>query len=248
MKVLSTLALSASFLAVASCAQADPQTVSDTQSDRAVLEAMSEQSLIDFLVDNPTLLRDAIIAYEDKQTAELLASLHDDLYNNPADTSVGPADAKVTIVEFFDYNCGYCKRSTEWLKQVMETYPDDVRIVFKELPLLDARTKTSRNAAKAALAAARQGKYLDMHFALMEARGLTAERIDTIAEEHGVNVSKMRAEMQTTELNQHLEDTTRLARQIPQLNGTPFFIIGDQFMAGANEERLQQLLDDALDG
>jgi len=120
-------------------------------------------------------------------------------------------------------------------------------IIFKELPILDGRTKTSRNAAKAALAAHRQGKYLEMHTALMEASGLTPERIKSVAKDVGLNVKKLEKDMQDPELDVMLEDTLILANRIPALSGTPFFIINDMMIAGADTDRLQASLEAALE-
>jgi len=120
--------------------------------------------------------------------------------------------------------------------------------IDKELPILDGRTKTSRNAAKAALAAHKQGKYLEMHTALMEASGLTPDRIKVIAKDVGVDVAKLERDMNDPEIDALLEDTLILANRIPALTGTPFFIINDMMIAGADTDRLQASLEAALEG
>jgi len=238
MKLFFTTALAFTLTAFAGCAEAG--TISST--DKADIENIVRS----YLLENPEIIREALLELEKKQDRALLAEVEDDLKNDNRDITYGPANAKVTIVEFFDYNCGYCKRSTDWLKTVMETHPNDVRVVFKELPILDGKTKTSRSAAKAALAAGRQGKYKEMHFALMAERSLSSERIDALAKKNGVNVEKMREDMQDSKLEKHLEDTLLLASRIPPLTGTPFFVINDAYMPGANTQALQQLLEDAL--
>jgi len=238
MKLFFTTALALTLTAFAGCAEAG--TISST--DKADIENIVRS----YLLENPEIIREALLELEKKQDRALLAEVEDDLKNDNRDITYGPANAKVTIVEFFDYNCGYCKRSTDWLKTVMETHPNDVRVVFKELPILDGKTKTSRSAAKAALAAGRQGKYKEMHFALMAERSLSSERIDALAKQNGVNVEKMREDMQDSKLEKHLEDTLLLASRIPPLTGTPFFVINDAYMPGANTQALQQLLEDAL--
>jgi len=133
------------------------------------------------------------------------------------------------------------------VNKTIAAHPNDVRVIFKELPILDGRTKTSRNAAKAALAAHRQGKYLEMHTALMEASGLTPERIKSVAKDVGLNVKKLEKDMQDPELDVMLEDTLILANRIPALSGTPFFIINDMMIAGADTDRLQASLEAALE-
>ena len=171
-----------------------------------------------------------------------------DSFKDPRDITIGPKDAKVTIVEFFDYNCGYCKRSTDWVKTVMEKHGDDVRIVFKELPLLDGRTKTSRNASKVALAAARQGKYSTMHFSLMKERSLTEERVMKIAEKAGLDMQKLEKDMEDPALERQINDAIVLAQRIPSLTGTPYFLINDESISGANIAELDRILGEALDG
>ena len=104
-------------------------------------------------------------AEEDQRTRDAIAENTDRLLNSPGDYSIGPADAKVTVVEFFDYRCGFCKRSASWATGLPEKYDGDVRVIFKELPILSTE---SEKAALAAIAAGKQGKYIEMHMGLME--------------------------------------------------------------------------------
>lgn len=234
------LALSLAVLANAGCAQAGPASDMD--------RTQVEEIVRSYLLENPEIIREAMIELEKKEDRAMLASVSDALKNDPRDMSIGPKDAKVTMVEFFDYNCGFCKRSTDWVKSVTEKYPNDVRIVFKETPILEGRTKTSRTASKAALAAGRQGQYATLHFALMDARSLTKDRIRDIAKEAGLDMAKFDKDMKDPELEQHLNDTISLAQQIPPLTGTPFFVIGDQYIAGADVNALQDMLEAQLEG
>lgn len=240
MKTLTAIALALSMTAISSCADAGFSKGPDMK--RADVESIIQE----YLMANPELVREALIELERKEDAAAMAAVHDAIYKDPRDISIGPKDAKVTIVEFFDYNCGYCKQSTEWVRQVIDTYPKDVRVIFKELPILDGRSKTSKIAARAALAAARQGKYSTLHFSLMAERSLTAERIDKIAEKAGLDMKKFQEDMKDPALEQQLNDALILANRIPSLTGTPFFMVGDETLSGANVDRLQQLLDDAL--
>lgn len=225
---------------IAGCAEAGPGP--------DVKEADVERIIKDYLMENPEIIRDALIELDRKEDAAAMAAVSDALRNDPRDVVIGPKDAKVTIVEFFDYNCGYCKRSTDWVRETMDKHGDDVRIIFKETPVLEGRTKTSRYAAKAALAAARQGKYTTIHFSLMNERSLTRDRIRQIVEKAGVDMDKFDADMKDQQIDKHIEDTLILANRIPALTGTPFFTINDEYVSGANVERLQMLLDQELDG
>ncbi|WP_409433798.1 DsbA family protein [Litorimonas sp. RW-G-Af-16] len=238
-KLLLSSAIIFGMLGVSSCAEAGPGP--------DMKKADVERIIQEYLMENPEIIREALIELDKKEDRAALAAVSDALKNDPRDVSIGPKDAKVTIVEFFDYNCGYCKRSTEWVKEVMESYPNDVRIVFKELPILDGRTKTSRNAALAALSAARQGKYTTMHFSLMNERSLTIDRVRKLAEETGLDMRKFDADMKDVALAKQIEDTLLLANRIPSLTGTPFFVINDEFVSGADTNKLQNLLDEALE-
>jgi len=242
MKFLTTTAIAFALIAVSGCAQAGPSSGPDMK------RADVEQIIQEYLMENPELLREALIELDKKEDRASLAAVSDALFKDPRDISIGSKDAKVTVVEFFDYNCGFCKQSSNWLKGVMDKYPDDVRVVFKELPILDGRTKTSRNAAKAALAAGRQGKYSTMHFSLMAERSLTEDRVFQIAEKAGLDIEKLKKDMKDPSMDRHLEDGLRLANKIPSLTGTPFFVINDDFVNGANTKELDELLKNALKG
>ena len=239
MKTFAATAIALALVAVSGCAQAESK-------GRDMKRADVESIIKEYLMENPEILREALIELDKKEDRAALAAVSDALFKDPRDVSIGPKDAKVTVVEFFDYNCGFCKQSSDWLKGVMEKHPNDVRIVFKELPILDGRTKTSRNAAKAALAAGRQGKYSTMHFSLMNERSLTEDRVFALAEKAGLDMDKLKKDMEDKELDRQLEDGLLLANRIPSLTGTPFFVINDDFIAGADPTKLDKMLEDAL--
>jgi len=233
---VSATAMAFSFSA---CAQAGPGP--------DMKEADVERIIKDYLMENPEIIRDALIELDERQDREAIAAVSSQIFNDPRDISVGPDDAKVTVVEFFDYNCGFCKNSTQWVEDLLEDYPDDVRVVFKELPILDSRSKTSRYAAKAALAAGRQDKYTEVHFALMDQRSLTQDRIRQVVEDSGADMKKFDADMKDVALDRQIEDTLLLSSRIPALTGTPFFLVNNDFVAGANTGRLDELLSKALE-
>ena len=231
----------------ASCAEAGPTT---TMSKSEI-----ETLVKNYILENPEIIRDAIIKLQEKEVVqeqelyrESIASAKDALENDPRDASIGANDAKVTIVEFFDYNCGFCKRATPWVEDAMEKYGDDVRIVFKELPILDDRTKTSRIASRAALAADKQGKYSEMHFALMSEKRLSGDIIRKTAEKIGLDMNRYDADLADPTIDQHINDTLQLANRLPALTGTPFFVVGDEYVSGADTSRLEQLVSAALKG
>lgn len=238
MKTVMMSVAALSLMSFSACAQAND----GSDLNRADIELIVKE----YLLENPEILREAFIALEIKEEKASLDAVRDAVFKDPRDISIGPKDAKVTIVEFFDYNCGYCKRSTNWVKEVMEKHGDDVRVVFKELPLLDGRTKTSRNAAKVALAAARQGKYSTIHFSLMNERSLTEDRVMKIAEKAGLDMKKLEKDLEDPALERQINDTIVLAQRIPSLTGTPYFLINDDAVSGANIQELERLLSEAL--
>ena len=167
------------------------------------------------------------------------------MLNHSGDFSIGPADAKVTVVEFFDYRCGFCKRSASWATALPEKYDDQVRVVFKELPILSAE---SEKAALAALAAGKQDKYIEMHMALMEldnGTGFGPDVIDAAAESVGVDVARMRADMKSVDVQKTVADSKSLARSLG-ISGTPNFIIGTELVPSADITQVEALIQTAL--
>ncbi len=183
-----------------------------------------------YLVQNPEVLVEALTAYDQKQAAEAEARIKDAAKKNIAGlvgaengavAGANPAAAKVAVIEFFDYHCGYCKRAVDFVRDLTKSDPA-VKFVFREFPIL---REESEYAATAALAAREQGKYADFHFALMSSTGvLTKERVRAIAAEQGLDPKKLEADMKGAAVKRALEDTRRLATEL-QIDGTPTFIV-----------------------
>lgn len=221
------------------------------QVDTADKEAI-EKIVYDYIMENPEIVEEALIALSEKRAAEeaeqarvAIAENQEALINNPGDYYVGPSDAPVTVVEFFDYRCGFCKRSAQWAVELPEKYDNKVRVVFKEYPILSAE---SERAALAAVAAGKQDKYLEMHMALMEldnGSGFGAEQIDAAAESVGIDVELMRADMKSIEVQKTVADAKSLARTLG-ITGTPNFIIGTEQISGADTLSVEALIESAL--
>lgn len=221
------------------------------QIDTASREAI-EQVVYEYIIENPEIIEEALIALtekrqleEDQQIRDAIAENTDKLLNSPGDYSIGPADAKVTVVEFFDYRCGFCKRSASWATGLPEKYDGDVRVIFKELPILSTE---SEKAALAAIAAGKQGKYIEMHMGLMEldnASGFGPEQIDQVADSVGVDVARMRADMKSVDVQKTVADSKSLARSLG-ITGTPNFIIGTEFVGSADITQVEALIQTAL--
>ena len=209
--------------------------------------ARVEEIVREFIMENPQLLLESIDQYitnEERAEADrfqerAVANLSA-LQSEAAGWAMGAAaeDATVTIVEFFDYHCGYCKRAAGEVIKLVEENPD-VRIVFKEYPIL---SRESQIAARAALAARQQGKYFELHQAFMKAQGrLTEGRIDEIAGEVGLDVAKLRADMESPSVAQELEENLILAQSIG-VSGTPAFIVNEQAFTGWSAPRLHEMI------
>lgn len=240
MKFIHTVMLASALIAVPACSQSSVNT-----SDKDTIETIVH----DYIMDNPKIVMDALIKHEENMNWDSINAVRTAIFDESRDIVVGPENAKVTIVEFFDYNCSACKSSTNWVADAMKKHPDDIRVIFKEAPILDSRSRTSKNAAKAALAAAKQDKYFEMHMALMtNDKALSPERIDEIAKEVGLDVDQMNEDMKDPAYNSQINDTMTLIGKIRPFSGTPFFIIGDEFVPGANITALTEALDKALEG
>jgi protein-disulfide isomerase len=218
--------------------------------ERAELETIIHE----YIVTHPEVIEEAIIALNARDRANAaeaakaaISQNKDKLYSLDTDHFIGPEDAPVTVVEFFDYRCGYCKRSMPFVQELPEKYDNKVRVVFKEYPIFGGISET---AALAALAAGKQDKYYEMHVALMGLKSndeLTEKKIDELAKKVGVDVRKMRADMQSVALKKQLDDMQRLGHAL-NLGGTPGFYVGDTAIEGADEQGVRNAIKEALKG
>ena len=162
------------------------------------------------------------------QSVALLSSRRDVLERDPNAPVLGNVDGDVTIVEFFDYNCPYCKRVKPEIQALMAADPD-IRLVCREWPILG---EGSVFAARAALAARNQGKYEEFHWAMMGLQGRAEEAsILNAAVEIGLDVDKLRTDMDAPEINEHIQTSMELAAALG-FNGTPSFVIGEALVPG----------------
>ena len=167
--------------------------------------------------------------YRQQQQVGRIAAHWDALARAEGDPAIGPEDADVTLVEFFDYRCGFCKRV---LGDVMALAAGDnrLRIVFKEFPILGPPSVV---AARASLAADRQGKWAEFHVALMSARGaLDEDRIMDIAAETGLDIAQLRADMESEAVTAIIERNRALAQTLG-ISGTPAFLVKNAIQPGA---------------
>ena len=197
-----------------------------------------EKIVKNYLILNPELIQSTLDDY--KKSVEIekknnaITLLRD--VKNPGFFN---ENSNITIYEFFDYNCGYCKSVVE---PIMDVISDDKKVdfVFVEFPIL---SQSSYVAATAALASEKQGLYNDFHLSLMKKRGrITEDVIFNIAEKTGLNINQLKIDMRSKEIENKLKKNRDVAKLL-NLNGTPAFIIGDIIYPGAlQKSNLKQMI------
>lgn len=236
---------------VTTAATAAPEPAAAPQPEPAKMAAFTpdqkqqiEKIIKDYLITNPEIFIEVQTALEEKMEKEqaeklkvAIAENAAEIYREPNAAVAGNPDGDITVVEFFDYNCGYCKRGLGDIVKLVESDPN-VRVVFKELPIL---SKGSEEAARVALAAKRQGKYWEVHRALLQARGHMNEAAALrLAEKEGVDMEQLKADMASPEVAAEVAKSEELAKKMG-VNGTPHFLVGDRAIPGAPEDLYQQL-------
>jgi len=200
----------------------------------------------DYLITNPQIFLEVQSALEIKmakdeaeRTKKLVAEHAKEIYRAPNAPVAGNPEGDITVVEFFDYNCGYCKRGFAEIAKLVER-DKNVRVVFKEFPIL---RDESEQAARVALAARMQGKYWDVHRDMIQIKGLVNEAVALkVAEAHGLDMAKLKADMAGPEVKAELDRVKELANKLA-INGTPHFLVGDLAIGGAPDN-----LFDVLEG
>ena len=179
---------------------------------------------------------------EAAQARQVLKTRADDVFRDKQSPVGGNGQGNVALVEFFDYNCPYCRQMAPIMDQAVADDPQ-LRIVYKEFPILGP---DSMFAAKAALAADRQGKYAAFHKALIGSRTRVTEAVVLkIAAEVGLDVPRMQADMQQPDNQAVIDRNTELAQAL-RITGTPGFVAGDQIFPGATDlATLKKLIEQA---
>ena len=223
--------------AVALCGaplSASAQGFSDSQ--RGDIEAIVRN----YLIAHPEVLEEAMAELSKRQSAAetakhqaAVANNSDAIFNSPRNVTVGNKDGDVTFVEFFDYNCGYCKRAMMDMMELMKSDPK-LKVVLKEFPVLSAG---SVEAAQVGVAVRMQDptgkKYLDFHQKLLTGRGAADKaRAMAVAKEVGLDMAKLEKDLGSAEVRNTLEENFKLAEKLG-LNGTPSYVIGSNVVIGA---------------
>jgi protein-disulfide isomerase len=252
-RLLTQTLFGSGLLALVLCAAppaASAQSFSDTQ------KGDIEVIIKNYLVSHPEVLEEAMGELSKRQAADESAkheaSVSENanaIFNSPHGVMLGNKDGDVTFVEFFDYNCGYCKRAMADMLDLMKTDPK-LKVVLKEFPVL---SQGSVEAAQVAVAVRMQDptgkKYLDFHQKLLGGRGPADKaRALAVAKDAGVDMARLEKDMASPEVKTTLAENMKLAEAMG-MNGTPSYVIGKQVVVGAiGLDGLKEKIDQARCG
>ena len=225
-----------------------PASTTDAGSFSPEQKQAIERIVKDYLLQNPEILIEVGKELEKRQASmqvaeqkRLIVENKGQIFTAPTDFVLGNPNGDITVVEFFDYNCGWCKRAVDEVSN-LAAGDSNVKIVFKEFPIFG---ENSTVAAKAAMASMKQGKYWDFHRALMKERQVTKDNIFPIAEKVGLDVTKLKADMTNPEYEAAIKSTAQIAQALG-IEGTPGFIVDAKVNVGYLPlDGLKQLVSEA---
>lgn len=218
-----------------------------TPAQKTELNAMMK----DFLMENPQVILDAVNKFkedeakrEEEKAKGALKELSKELYDSGSPFLGNPA-AKTVLVEYFDYNCGYCKKAFEEITKLVAE-DKDVKVILKDMPIL---SEQSLKASKWALAAHKQGKYAAFHGAMMKHNGPKTDDVLTkLAKDSGLDIEKLKKDAEGADIQKIIEQDVATAQKL-SISGTPGFIIGDEIIRGyVPYEGLKELIKQMRDG
>ncbi|OWK31063.1 DsbA family protein [Sphingomonas dokdonensis] len=196
-------------------------------------QAQVEQVVHDYVLANPELIPQAMQKLQERESGRAVAANRSRVETPYAGAVMGNPNGDVTLVEFFDYNCGYCRASLPTIDRLVKSDPK-LRVVFRELPIL---AEESRDAARASLAAAKQGRFAAFHEALYAGGQVSAQSIAAAARQTGVDLSKIPDDADT-EIAGNLQLAAKLG-----ISGTPAWVVGDKLLSGALPfDRMQEAI------
>jgi len=204
-------------------------------------KAAIEQVVRDYLLENPEILPEAMQRLQQREAQKQLASAGDDLEKAFPGAVLGNPAGSVTLIEFTDYACGYCRASVPEVEALIAANPD-LKVVIRELPIL---SPASADAARWALAAAEQGRFEAFHKAMFAAGRPDGQSIEQAARAAGLDLDRARRTAAEPRIEAELKQNLTFAQQL-RIDGTPAFVVGDQMLAGAvGREVLQNAIDEA---
>lgn len=219
-----TLGAFAIIAAAASTALAVQAPASVNTADKAAIEKIVH----DYILDHPEIIPQAVEKLQAKRMSSTVESSRSALETPYAGAWEGAANGDVTVVEFFDYACGYCRASLTDLAKLVAS-DAKVKVVYRELPILSDQ---SGEAAKVSLLAAERGQYMAYHKALYGAGKVTRDTIVAAAAKAGITKSEAESAIASTKYDAEIQSNIALAQKL-QASGTPTFVIGGQVLNGA---------------
>ena len=190
-----------------------------------------KQLALEAILENPQIIMQAVAILEQRERERAASGANTvrlQLEQDPNSPNLGNPDGDVTVIEFFDYNCPYCRKAGQTVQELLAS-DANVRVIYREWPILG---EDSVFASRAALAARAQGKYEEFHWALMNGEGRASEAsILKLARDLGLDVEKLQADMTSPAVEAHIAQSSALARTLG-FTGTPAFIVGDRTAPG----------------
>jgi protein-disulfide isomerase len=218
--MMRVILVAVAFLSFAQIATA--QQITDEQVKQLALEA---------ILENPQIIMQAVAILEQRERERAASGANTvrlQLEQDPNSPNLGNPDGDVTVIEFFDYNCPYCRKAGQTVQELLAS-DANVRVIYREWPILG---EDSVFASRAALAARAQGKYEEFHWALMNGEGRASEAsILKLARHLDLDVEKLQADMTSPAVEAHIAQSSALARTLG-FTGTPAFIVGDRTAPG----------------
>lgn len=236
-------------IAAAIAAPVQPAHAQNINPSSPADKAAIEKIVREYILTNPEIITEAVQVLKDRKKQadavadrRLLDANRTALLNDPASPVGGNPKGDVTVVEFFDYRCGVCKRIHPIVAQLQKSDPR-IRRVYKEWPILGPNSVL---ASRAAIASRKQGKYLSLHEVMMKANSSFSEAaIMAMAKSVGIDTAKLRRDMRSPETDAILRDNYALADKL-KLNGTPSFVIGNTLLRGGRDlESLRAIVAEA---
>lgn len=190
-----------------------------------------KQLALEAILENPQIIMQAVAILEQRERERAASGANTvrlQLEQDPNSPNLGNPDGDVTVIEFFDYNCPYCRKAGQTVQELLAS-DANVRVIYREWPILG---EDSVFASRAALAARAQGKYEEFHWALMNGEGRASEAsILKLARHLDLDVEKLQADMTSPAVEAHIAQSSALARTLG-FTGTPAFIVGDRTAPG----------------
>ena len=190
-----------------------------------------KQLALEAILENPQIIMQAVAILEQRERERAASGANTvrlQLEQDPNSPNLGNPDGDVTVIEFFDYNCPYCRKAGQTVQELLAS-DANVRVIYREWPILG---EDSVFASRAALAARAQGKYEEFHWALMNGEGRASEAsMLKLARHLDLDVEKLQADMTSPAVEAHIAQSSALARTLG-FTGTPAFIVGDRTAPG----------------